>query len=305
MKDRDYLFVRKILFWLFFCCFLILTPVVTFYSLGYKFDINAKKFQKTGAISIQTQPKEVFVILNDKEITSATPYVVRGLLPGKYNLSLVKEGFYDYKLPIEVKPYSVEDIDVSLVPKIRNVERAGFDFDVYKFFVIEHIFGKKIVALTDKGIFLFGESFGDVKKIGGLNIDEIALTSIDGMRFGKNKLVFWNRNNIWAVNLTGLQAQDKEETANLIYSTKEAIKDVYFALRERNLIIQDGMRVVSLDIKNYSAYFPVYELKSVNAAILYDSQDDTLLIKDRDPGAEKHSLYKINVRELMREKRSE
>jgi len=305
MQDRDYLFIRRILFWLFFCCFLILTPVVTFYSLGYKFDINAKKFQKTGAISIQTQPKEVRVILNDKEIALSTPYVVRGLLPGKYNLSLEKEGFYAYKFPIEVKPYSVADIDVSLVPKIRNVEKAELDFNVYKFFVIEHIFGKKIVALTDKGIFLFGEDFGDVKKIAALNIDETALSGIEGMRFGKSKLILWNRNNIWAVNFPGLQAQDKEETAGLIYSTKEAIKDVYFALREKNLIIHDGMMVVTLDIKNYSVYFPVYELKSVNAAIFYDPGDDTLLIKDRDMDGEKYSLYKINLRELMREKRTE
>jgi len=89
------------------------------------------------------------------------------------------------------------------------------------FFVIEHIFGKKIVALTDKGIFLFGEDFGDVKKIAALNIDETALNGIEGMRFGKSKLILWNRNNIWAVNFPGLQAQEKEETAGLIYSTKE------------------------------------------------------------------------------------
>ena len=280
--------------------------MITFYSLGYKFDINSKKFQKTGAISIQTQPKEVNVFLNDKKVADSTPYVARGLLPGKYNLSMEKEGFYSYKIPVEIKPYSVSDIDVSLVPKISNIERAELDFNVYKFFVIEHIFGKKIVAITDKGIFLLGESFSDAKKIAPLNnIDETSLNAIQGLKFGKNKLVFWTPNNIWAVNLQGMQAQENEETANLIYSTKEAIKDVYFALREKNLIIQDGMRVVSLDIKNYSAYFPVYELKSVNAGIFYDSGDDTLLVKDRDAGTEKYSLYKINVRELMREKRTE
>lgn len=57
MTDRDYLFLRRLFFWIFFIGFLILTPFIVAFSLGFKLDLGARKLERTGAISISSSPR--------------------------------------------------------------------------------------------------------------------------------------------------------------------------------------------------------------------------------------------------------
>jgi len=304
MEEKKYPILRKIFFWLFSLGFIIFAPIVLFYSLGYKFDMHLKKFQRTGAISIKTTPQQVEVYLDGRKISESTPYVIRELLPQKYTLSLEKEGFYPYKIPVEVQSSHVYDVDIVLLPKMENIEKINLDFNVYKFFVIRHIFSKRIIVFTDKGIYLLDEKFENSQKIATLNIDGPTINTIEGLEEDKNQLIFWNKNNIWRVKISQSHGE-VYNTASLIYSTNELIKDVFVALKGRYLIIQEGMKIVILDIVNYSAFFPILELKSTAAKIFYDSESETLFLKDSLPSTDKSSLFKINLMEYIYERRTD
>lgn len=302
-EEARYLTFRRMFFSLFLIAFFVLAPIIVFLSLGYKFDFGTKKFQRTGAISISTTPKEAEIYLDGKKINEVTPCVLRELLPKKYTLTLEKNDFYAYKIPLEVKSSFVSEINVTLVPKMKHIEKLKLNLNIYKFFVIEHFFGREIIAFTDKGIYFLNEDFENAEKIIPLRIDEALLNTIEGIREDKEKLVFWNQNNIWLVNMSLAQAKE-EMTTELIYSTKEMINNVFFGLKGKYLIIHDGMRVIAQDIKNYNVTFPVLELESVISKIFYDTASDTLYIKDKILPSDTFSLFKINLRELMRERTS-
>jgi hypothetical protein len=166
MREKSYyLFLRKLFFWLFSFSFILFTPVIVYYSLGYKFDIKSKKFLKTGAISIKTFPKGISVYLDGKKINETSPCILRDLMPQEYTIDLEKEGFYPYSVTVEVKPSFIEKVDVFLVPQMGDVKKLAADLYIYKFFIIKHLFGKKILAFTDKGIYSIDDDFKTIKKI--------------------------------------------------------------------------------------------------------------------------------------------
>lgn len=295
-EDKRYLTARRFCFWLFSFIFIFFTPVLIYYSLGYKFDLNSKKFSKTGIISIKTFPAGAEVYLDEKKLSEFSPCVLREVVPKEYAISLRKEGFYDYKIPIQVKPSLVFTIDVVLVPKVRDVEKLKFDFNIYKSFFIRHFFGEKILVFSDKGIYLLDRDFKNTEKLSSYNIGETAASTImDIMQEGNNKLVFWSQMNVWSL---GINPQDNLRPENMpvvTYKAEECIKYVFFGLRERYLLIQDGLKVVAVDMENPKVYFPIFDLKSLNSKIFYESRSETLYIQDKVVQTSTFSLFKIEL----------
>lgn len=301
MKEIIYLNLRKVFFWLFFLAFLALTPVILYYSLGFKFNRETKKFQRTGAISIKTMPAEAVIYLDGEKLSAVTPYVLRELLPKKYSLSLEKEGFYSSEITAYVKSSAFTEIDTALMPKMRNIDKLKLDFDVYKFFVTQYFLGKRIIAFTDKGIYFLDENFNSSKEIAPLGLDKSIVNTVEDIKEGRDKFIFWNKRSIWLVDMSQ-QEISAQTNPNLIYSRKELIKGAFFALKESYIIIHDGSKVVALDIKYQSAPLVIHELSGPNAEIYYDSGSDILYINDRVPDTSTYSLFKINLMELMHER---
>lgn len=304
MKDKIYLTFRKLFFWLFFISFIVLAPLLVFYSLGYKFNIALKKFQKTGAISVKCFPREVDVYLDNKKINDSAPCTLRELLPNTYILRLEKEDFYSYRIPVEVKSSSISEIDVMLMPKLRNVEKLPMDLNVSNFFIMERLFGKAIIIFSEKGMYLLSEDFENIRKIADFPIDKAILGNIVGVREEKNQFVFWSKNNIWLVKMP--KFQDNGDTLVLnIYSAKEIISNVFFCLKGRYLIIHDGMKIIALDVKSPDISFPIMEARSMTAEIFYDYDTDVLYIKDKIVSRDDFSLFKINLMELIHERKTQ
>lgn len=304
MEDKKYLVLRKFFFWLFFLGFIVFSPVVLFYSLGYKFDAHSKKFQKTGAIFIRTSPQQVDVFLDGNKMSESTPYAIRQLLPGKYTVSLEREGFYPYRIPVEVRPSYVYDIDIVLLAKAASIENINLDFNIYKFFILRRLFNKKIIIFTDNGIYALDEKLENAQKIAVLKIDAATINTIEGLEEDKNQLIFWNKKNIWRAEIPQQLRAEADNTAALIYSSRQAIKNVFVAMKGRYLIIQEGRKIIALDIANYSVFFPVLELKSASARIFYDSESEALFAKDSImASSDRLSLFKINLMEYVHEKK--
>jgi hypothetical protein len=286
-----------------FLLFFVVAPTLVFYSLGYQFDLQSKKFLKTGAVSVKTFPKGASVYLNNEMLPDTTPCTLRDLLPRQYNLILEKEGFYPYQITVNVKQAEVADINVFLVPKMENVEKLKLDLNIYKFFVSKRLFGDKIIVLADKGIYSISPDLKDIRKISSQNIGEKALNSVENFKESNNRMVFWNKDNIWALEDTSNTDNDKDIIVPL-YESVEEIKEVFFGLKEHYLIIQDGLNIIALDIQNPKVFFTIMELKNKYSRIFYDSASEALYVKDRIPESNAFSFFKIELIPIVEKKKT-
>ncbi|MFA5337514.1 MAG: PEGA domain-containing protein [Candidatus Omnitrophota bacterium] len=304
MREKYYSLLRHISFWLFSLAFVILTPVIVYYSLGYKFDIKSKKFLKTGALSIKTFPRAITVYLDGRKMDELAPSTIQELMPRKYDLVLEKEGFYPYRMEIEIRPSLVNNVDVFLLPKIRGIEKIKFNFNIYKFFVIKQIFTEKILVFTDKGIYFLDADWEGTKKISEQVFTEALAGSIQGVIENNNKLIFWNRKNVWIVDTSN----EKTLNANMaspLYTAERNIKDVFLGLKERYVIVNDGLKVIALDMDNLGVSFEIYALNNSNSKIVYNARSEILYIRDKLPQTGTFSLFKIEIMPLIGERLSD
>ncbi len=104
-----------------FVAFLILAPLIVFYTSGTLFDFGAKEYVATGILSLQTEPSDAKIFLNDKLETS-TPASIRFLDSKEYTVRIEKEGYFSWTKRLEVKSgkvtWSTEDI-----PKLQLIKK--------------------------------------------------------------------------------------------------------------------------------------------------------------------------------------
>jgi hypothetical protein len=304
MTDNVYKILRKIFFWFFFLAFIISTPVVVFYSLGYKFNFQAKRFEKTGIISIKSLPDGAEVYLNQKRLNKTTPCNLRELRPAKYKIRLEKEGFYPYEKEIEVKSGYVFPLDVVLLPKIKDVEKIKQDLDIIKFFVVEHIFGKRIVAFSKDSIYILNEDLEEIAKVSPLNMDEESINSIKGIKEIKNNFIFFSPTDIWGFDY-GASLAKKENCLEHLYKSDEPIKEIFFGLKDRYIIIHKDSEVLAIDMKHKDVIFKIYQLNSKDAQVYYDSSSDVLFVSDKVYPSESFSLFKIEMAKKIYESKKD
>ncbi|MEI7480670.1 MAG: PEGA domain-containing protein, partial [bacterium] len=100
--NKSELIYRRITYSLFIILFLIVTPLIIFYTQGYRFNFKNQHIQQTGILVISSNPKKADITLNDKYTEKNTPTRLENLMPGNYNIKLSKPGYYSWekKLPI-------------------------------------------------------------------------------------------------------------------------------------------------------------------------------------------------------------
>lgn len=302
MKEEYYLRWRKVFFWFFLLLFLIVTPVIVFYSLGYKFNRPSGKFVRTGAVAIETTPKEATVSLDGARISPTTPCTLREMLPKGYVLTLEKEGFHPYQVSFDVRPSRITKLEIVLVPKSGPAEMAAFDFNIYRFFLTQQLFGEKIVVVTDRGFFSLDKDLKGARPICGGDLGQRVALALEGMKEYRSHLVFWDRRTIWVVKIPEPQDAILLEPA-VAYRSSGEIRNVFLGLKERYLVIHDGERVIAADLLNPLAAFPIVsDLKNRRAESYYDSRTDILYLRDKVPGQQRDSLFKIELIPLLKEK---
>ncbi len=95
---------RRLVYFIFILFFAVSLPLLFLYAEGYKYNFKKGHWQKTGVIFIDTRPqKAVRFFLNGREIDGSSPLRIRNLLPGKYELKLVKDGYKEWIKEVEVK----------------------------------------------------------------------------------------------------------------------------------------------------------------------------------------------------------
>jgi len=82
--------------------FVLTTPVITLYSLGYKFDLSTRQIQKTGTMVVRSEPDGATIHLSDMQQARRTDSTIRFLLPGDYVVKISKAGYQSWTKRLSV-----------------------------------------------------------------------------------------------------------------------------------------------------------------------------------------------------------
>ena len=99
---------RRIFFWTLVLLFFVIAPVVIMNARGYRFDTSRGVFVYSGTITLKTNPQNIQMKLNNKEIDSAkldrinNSHNLTGLLPGDYNIEISAPGFSTWSKKTDV-----------------------------------------------------------------------------------------------------------------------------------------------------------------------------------------------------------
>lgn len=93
---------RKLFFSTGLAIFLVISPLLVLYATGYRLDFENKEIRQVGIIDIDVTPKNAEVFLDEKKITSSTPFQIKNLFPRDYQLKLTKEGYSTWEKKISV-----------------------------------------------------------------------------------------------------------------------------------------------------------------------------------------------------------
>lgn len=303
MQEDTYRFLRKLLFWISLLAFVLLAPTLLFYSLGYRFNFEVSEFQKTGVILVRSKPGHAKIYFNEKKLEGTTPHAVKDLLPDTYQLRIEKKGYYSYELPVRVESARVAEIEAVLIPQVRNIEKLAADIEVLNFFILKKAFTTSVILFSPKAMYLTDEKFEKMTKIVDLPFDDKVIQNILGVREDRHQYIFWTGERVWRVRMPAFQ-ESFLTRAMALYSSRQEIRDVFFGLEERYLIIQDGARILALDVRQPEIHFTILETRDRQAGMFYDSDEDILYVRDRIANGQQASLYKIDLTELVHEKTS-
>ncbi len=93
---------RRTIALLFITIFFIGTPILLLYTSGYRYNFKKGDIQKTGALVIETTPKNATIFLSGQKQPATTPTRLNNLLPDEYEITVEKENHYPWQKKLSV-----------------------------------------------------------------------------------------------------------------------------------------------------------------------------------------------------------
>lgn len=150
---------RRFLFYSLIIPFVLISAGVIFYSNGWRLNImdGNIKFQKTGAIYIETTPKGAAITINKKSFADKSGIVQSGtlipdFLPKKYEVKIQKDGYQTYYKNVEVKPSLVTEVIYTiLIPE--NIEKEKININKLRGGEFADFTNKKFIVKSPLGVY--------------------------------------------------------------------------------------------------------------------------------------------------------
>ncbi len=173
---------RRIVYSIFVGIFLVAAPLIVFYTMGYRYNLDKGRVQKTGVMKITTVPRGADIYLNGvKYETSQTPAKVEYLLPGDYEIKLTKDGYYDWRKKLAVAENGTTFAEKIMLFKKSSAE-AITESSTVSWLVSPD---KNMIAVADNlgNVSLIDINSGLMGEISGGNIDVVArISGMPGLR---------------------------------------------------------------------------------------------------------------------------
>lgn len=125
---------RKIIFWLLVIFFIIATPLVLLYALGYSYDWSEQRLEKTGAFFLKSKPPKAEIYINGK-YKGQTNRLIKRLKPRVYEVEVRLEGFHPWTKQLSILSRQITQApNIVLFPKnpiIEELARGVFDIEEF------------------------------------------------------------------------------------------------------------------------------------------------------------------------------
>lgn len=95
---------RRILFWTFLLFFFVTAPLLILYTAGYRYNWQRGKIQETGVLTLDYKPTDATLTLNNEVRNKKPPFRIPGLIPGRYVITIAKEGYYTWEKRLWIEP---------------------------------------------------------------------------------------------------------------------------------------------------------------------------------------------------------
>ena len=251
-------------------CFLVISPILTLYSMGYRFDFEKKKITLTGGVYVRTYPSADQIII-DSKVTEKPRFFsnsifVQSLLPNPHTVLVKKIGYYDYSKTLPVQEKEVTKLENILLIKKDivfsniNADTTPSPFDVQEKYIIKNgtlyqkstPLLKKIIAFTTQNndiIWLGADGFlykSDLSNLSATPI-KITLTAIKISKTGSYKIIA-NTNNVFVNDNSKLLILDTKTNELINFSSKTIVKDAKISPDGKNIIYYNDNNIYISDL---------------------------------------------------------
>lgn len=104
-------FHRKVIPWLYAALFVVVAPVVVFYTAGYRYNVKKAAIEKRGTLITNSLPTGATIFLDGQDSGAETPAVFQELTPGSHRVRFEKEGYFPWEKTLEIRPERVTFAD--------------------------------------------------------------------------------------------------------------------------------------------------------------------------------------------------
>lgn len=82
--------------------FIIITPVLIFYALGYRYNWTNRNIEKNGALYVKSYPRSAEIYVDNKKIKQKTPTQIVEISSGKYDVLVKKDKYVSWTKKLEI-----------------------------------------------------------------------------------------------------------------------------------------------------------------------------------------------------------
>jgi len=95
---------RRIYAYTFVIVFILIAPLLIFYTEGYRYDFKKGQIVRTGVLNVDSNPRDATIVLNGKTIKNKTQAIIKNLPPQEYQITIKKESYYEWEKKLLVFP---------------------------------------------------------------------------------------------------------------------------------------------------------------------------------------------------------
>ncbi len=113
--------------------FFIIAPILILYTSGFRYSLVTGELKTTGVISIDAEPQDATVYINNKNVGNKQPLRLDGLAPGIYDVRISKAGYHDFNTLITLHSQETSYVKgITLWKKNNPVQREKIPLDLIK-----------------------------------------------------------------------------------------------------------------------------------------------------------------------------
>lgn len=103
--------MRRILPWIYALIFLIIAPILIFYTSGYRYNAKKGTIERNGTLIVDSQPGSALVTIDGQSTNQKTPITFQQLAPGWHHVLVTRSGYKDWRQDVLVRAERVTFLD--------------------------------------------------------------------------------------------------------------------------------------------------------------------------------------------------